>query len=488
MPEPQGIALSLSNRRPVLKDDPEYNRLLLALRDEQPEALQDDEIAHLQTLSAPNFRTQNDPVADRARLEPAYQSTMADLLGAEQQGPAQVPQMRAPSLRERAWGALESQAESLGSMGRLLGLAGLDPSTFVARAGEESAAVTERNKYSSEQDYADAVMSGQAKGPPLTLGMMPGGPGKNSMGVLTPSRVVIATPTKIPAALGSLANTIKRGSGAAGPYALKAPVLERLRHFYKVGAEMPSSANWESKPAELVDAFGGNQDAAHLWSRLWGATSPNTSVPVNTKESVSALLHYLETGEPMSMAAAQAKDDVGRQVITMAGSKVPNIRNAVAGQPLSGDKVEAMAGFMVGEPRTPIDVHALYGLGSKGDKLGPELGPLRQKMTTLEGLPPRGSLTDTDIYKRYEKALRNTLAEIEPGREVNPIFATTWEGVRTYKGLKPQGGPVDILRAKGLLKPGAMMDPGQLRQALKAAGWSAGAIGALMTGIKQEQP
>ena len=68
MPEPQGIALSLSNRRAVLKDDPEYNRLLLALRDEQPEALQDDELAHLQTLSAP----QNEP-------DP-YSSTMERLL------------------------------------------------------------------------------------------------------------------------------------------------------------------------------------------------------------------------------------------------------------------------------------------------------------------------------------------------------------------------------------------------------------------------
>ena len=84
MPEPQGIALSLSNRRAVLKDDPEYNRLLLALRDEQPEALQDDELAHLQTLSAPNFRTQNDPVADRARLgvsdDAPYTSTMGRTL------------------------------------------------------------------------------------------------------------------------------------------------------------------------------------------------------------------------------------------------------------------------------------------------------------------------------------------------------------------------------------------------------------------------
>ena len=80
MPEPQRIAFSLSNRRPVLQNNPEYDRLLLALRDEQPEALQDDEIAHLQTLLAPNFRTQNDPVADRARLKSAYQSTMERLL------------------------------------------------------------------------------------------------------------------------------------------------------------------------------------------------------------------------------------------------------------------------------------------------------------------------------------------------------------------------------------------------------------------------
>ena len=84
MPEPQGIALSLSNRRAVLKNDPAYDKLLLALRDEQPEALQDDEIAHLQTLSEPNFRTQNDPVADRARLgvsdDAPYTSTMGRTL------------------------------------------------------------------------------------------------------------------------------------------------------------------------------------------------------------------------------------------------------------------------------------------------------------------------------------------------------------------------------------------------------------------------
>jgi len=467
MPEPQGIALSLSNRRPVFMDDPAYDKLLLALHAEDPSALQPDEQAYAETLLTPRDlpvpATQSmgnmpgmTPMASHKRSEQEGLATLRAIVDAG--GPQQlvVSGARPPSLGGPRRPVLAPEGgEILGRARTLMDLLNNTPLGWLG-------------------DSSDPLQNTNAAGP--------------IAGVLTPSRVAIATPTEIPAALGSLANTIKRGSGAAGPYALKAPVLERLRHFYKVGADMPSSANWESKPAELVDAFGGDQDAAHLWSRLWGATSPNTSVPVNTKESVSALLHYLETGEPMSMAAAQAKDDVGRQVITMAGSKVPNIRNAVAGQPLSGDKVEAMAGFMVGEPRTPIDVHTLYGLGSKGDKLGPELGPLRQKMTTLERLPLRGSLTDTDIYKRYEKALRNTLAEIEPGREVNPIFATTWEGVRTYKGLKPQGGPVDILRAKGLLKPGAMMDPGQLRQALKAAGWSAGAIGALMTGIKQEQP
>ena len=102
MPEPQGIALSLSNRRAVLKDDPEYNRLLLALRDEQPEALQDDEIAHLQTLSAPNFRTQNDPVADRARLEPAYESTMGPLLerGAVEDRDPAMEALPTPTMRD----------------------------------------------------------------------------------------------------------------------------------------------------------------------------------------------------------------------------------------------------------------------------------------------------------------------------------------------------------------------------------------------------
>ena len=84
MPDPRGIALSISNRRPVIQDDPEYDKLLLALEAEQPEALQDDELAHLQTLRPPTFRAQNDPAADRARLgmpeDAPYASTMGRTL------------------------------------------------------------------------------------------------------------------------------------------------------------------------------------------------------------------------------------------------------------------------------------------------------------------------------------------------------------------------------------------------------------------------
>jgi hypothetical protein len=39
MPDPSRINLSISNRRPVIQDDPEYDKLLLALQAEQPEEM-----------------------------------------------------------------------------------------------------------------------------------------------------------------------------------------------------------------------------------------------------------------------------------------------------------------------------------------------------------------------------------------------------------------------------------------------------------------
>mgnify|MGYP006280105563 CR=1 FL=1 len=278
---------------------------------------------------------------------------------------------------------------------------------------------------------------------------------------------------------GSLAKTLKTTSEPS-IYGLHDQTADRLYQIYNVGRDLPTASNWGGVTDELLAAFGGDQEKALQWSRLWGATSPNTSVPVNTRESISALNYaYNNPGKLMTVPTAQTLESK----ITMAPSKVPNINRALAGEPLSGDKVEAMSGFMVGKPRIPIDVHTLYAVGSDADKLGPELSGLRTAMTKAEKLPPRGSLTDTDIYLRYERALSDTLKQFNPGRSGNEVFATTWEGARHTKGLKPQGGPIDILRKKGLLEVGAMLDPDRLRAVLKTSGWTAGAIGALIASL-----
>src|SRR4030095_15881648 len=142
-------------------------------------------------------------------------------------------------------------------------------------------------------------------------------------------------------ALGDLVATLK--ASQAGQYALKSPTMARVRDIYKLGTSLPRTSNWTDTANELLEGFGGDKEKARQWLRLWGATSPNTSVPVNTRESVSALAHALENpGRLLDVATAQNLPDAK---ITMAPSKVPNINRALAGEPLSGDKVEAMAGY-----------------------------------------------------------------------------------------------------------------------------------------------
>lgn len=282
--------------------------------------------------------------------------------------------------------------------------------------------------------------------------------------------------------LGSLARTI-RPTAEAGVYALRDPTVARVADLYRIGGSLPSTSNWAGSGSdELLAAFGGDQEAALRWARMWGATSPKTSVPVNTRESVSALLHTLENpGVPFTETLLQTLPE-GK--ITNAPSKFANLNAAVEGRVLSPDtKAEAMAGFMAGDPRIPIDVHALYGLGSTATKFDPEISALRTLMTNAEGLPARGGLTNPEIYRRYEGALRGTLEELVPDQTVNQTFAQFWEGARAHKGLKPQGGPIDILRKKGLLEMGAMLDPDRLRAALRQQGWTAGAIAGLLASV-----
>lgn len=291
------------------------------------------------------------------------------------------------------------------------------------------------------------------------------------------AEVLLESRRALPKPRGSLARTLDFDK-KTGLYTIRPDVQERMHKFYELGADVPS--NWEGSNQELLEAFGGDAEAALQWARMWGANSPGTSAARTNAEALSAHLWKLENpGQVMTVEHARTMDPK----ITMAGSKVPNINRAIAGQPLSGDKVEAMAGFMAGEPRTPIDVHVLYGLGAKGDAVTKEVPALRALMTRLEKLPPRGSLTDTQVYLKYEDALRRSLQEFEPSRAYNPLFAQTWEGIRVDKGLPHQGGPLDVLRAKGLLERGAMLDPKRLKEALASKGWTASAISALLAAI-----
>jgi len=282
--------------------------------------------------------------------------------------------------------------------------------------------------------------------------------------------------------LRSLAEALKQGP-AAGVYDMTQPIFRRMGGMLNIGQSMPTRPVWDSTE-KLLDAFGGDREKARMFARLVGSTSPNTPVPKNTREALSALIHHLENpGVPLTEASAQQLDP---QKITLAGSKVPNINLAYRGLSPQSPKVDAFSELMMGEPRIPIDVHALHAAGSAADKFDTEIPALRAMMTTAEGLPHRGGLKgDWPIYQRVEEAMAAALRELSPKEPVNQSFATMWDGTRMSKGLKAQPSVNDILRMKGLDKVGAMLDPERLRAVLKTAGWTGAAVTAVMNALGQ---
>jgi hypothetical protein len=242
-------------------------------------------------------------------------------------------------------------------------------------------------------------------------------------------------------------------------YRFKAPALRRFERLLEIGAERP--AEW-ANIVPLLEALGGNRDLLLKYNRGWGAASPGTDFVQTTREANRALARYLER-QPFTREWAQDNR------FTNAPSKLPNlIRAYYEGSPLSGDKAEAMAGFMAGEPRIPIDRHALDAPGvlmpggATEMKLDPVIGQVRRALYEQEGLK-RGSLSNTDLYKILEDAYANGLLEIAPGMELRPAFAQLWEGVRGVKGLPHEGGVQEVLGRMGLFdSPGMMLNPSDL--------------------------
>jgi hypothetical protein len=301
--------------------------------------------------------------------------------------------------------------------------------------------------------------------------------------ISNPAPLLISLPPKLVKGLGSLAKALQK-TDQPGVYVLHPQARDRVAQLLEIGQKLPKQSNWEGMPPELLEAFDGDEVAAKRWAQMWGATSPGTSAAVTNREALSANLFAIERpGELMTVEQARAMDPV----ITMAGSKVPNINNAIQGKRLSKPKVDRMGRFMVGEQGViPIDVHTLYGMGAKSNVYDREVPALRAKIVKAEGLPLRGGLNAEDIYSRVENALRTTLDDLAPGAVQNATFAQFWEGVRFAKGLKHQGGPIDLLRKKGLLEKAAMLDPGRLKKVLKTAGWTAGAAAAVLRAVEAE--
>jgi len=286
--------------------------------------------------------------------------------------------------------------------------------------------------------------------------------------------------------LGSMAETLYHPH-AVGGYKLRPETLERLARIHDLGESLRPS-NWVGVyDPEFLQAFGGNRDAAHVFAQMFGATSPRTSVPVNTRESVTAFHHALTHPENPYFTDPLARRLGFGSVV----AKTDNLNRALLGETLSGPKVAAMGDFMEGLPRIPIDRHALYALGLASQDLDPQLTALKALMNRIEGYAPRAGspgLSQVEAYARYERALADALREIAPGQSLNQVFATLWEGARAHQELPFQGGVFDILKKKGLLRAGAMLDPDYLGWVLRQKGtWTALGVGGLLAAIGEGQ-
>jgi len=275
--------------------------------------------------------------------------------------------------------------------------------------------------------------------------------------------------------LGSIADMILPPEGVIGVHRLKNEVLDRMADLTGLGAGLPRQSNWNPITGpELAAAFGGWQEAADIYTRIWAAMSPQTKVVKNTREAVAAFAEVLNN--PGHQFTKENTRQILGEVIHVPGSKWQNMNIATHMQPLSGKKVNAMDRFGRGEPAVPIDTHVLHGMGAEGNALQPHLGPLAERMSKQIGR----KVTNDEAYDRLEQALIHALETIEPGVPANPRFGRFWEGSRASKGEPWEGGVQDILKHVGLDAPGAMMDVDNLKRVLRSKGWTPAMVAAVM--------
>lgn len=264
-----------------------------------------------------------------------------------------------------------------------------------------------------------------------------------------------------PKVLKPLTSLIKAGKGG---FDLKVGALRRMEEALKRGFD--SKADW-SPLSHNLSAFNDDPQAARRFARLFGATSPNTSVGQNTREALALQAAMLRgQNEPFTTAS------VGALGVTNTPSKVPNINRAIADQPLSSSqgepgKVEAFAGLLEGRkhspqsPIIPLDIHALSGVGASEEDISQAIPQLRKFLTEQTGTKPRGY---APVYNAAADIYARGLNEVAPGMEPNLSFPPFWEGVRLLKGYDESPGLRQF--TGGLLEtPGGMMDQQKVQAA-----------------------
>lgn len=245
--------------------------------------------------------------------------------------------------------------------------------------------------------------------------------------------------------VGRLGELIKKTRDG---YQFKADSLRRMAEAIKAGEGLGKL--W-TPLSEHLAAFDEDPKAAEMFSRVWGATSPNTPVARNNYEALQAWKRVMSGDIPFTAKDARASD------LTMVGAKVPNLNRAINFEPIQGGKgeigkTENMAQLIAGDKSAiPIDVHALAGVGASEDNIGAAYSGLR----ALAG-GKRGQFSYTDLYNLAKEAYQNGLAKF------GADFPTMWEGVKKLKGQGQSAGMTSWLQKWGLLEPGAMMNPDAL--------------------------
>lgn len=262
----------------------------------------------------------------------------------------------------------------------------------------------------------------------------------------------------------------------SGLYTLSPATGERVETLTRdLGAALPHQGTWTgSRGEEMLGAFAGDVRAADLYGDLFAGLSTRTMVPKNAKESIAVWREFLR--HPGRGFTHERLRDLG---VGNVGSKRLNVLRAIHGLPLEGPKVSLFSPFMSrgshrvqpprgGHLRVPVpDVHNLRGLGSEHESVEKLVPDLRRLVERHEGIPARGGgLTERDYVARLNEATAEALQRTDPEGELGRIFAQFWNASRAYQGLPFQGGPSDILRPRGLMERGAMLEDRALTRAL----------------------